>query len=98
MNSPRKTNRSLNKTPRYLNIFPAEMFLPWAGIGGGCFLGYQMFHFPGIWCAGFGVWGCATWWLFIGNEPWKQLSKLMKTPNWTTAQAKYQSSLRKNTK
>lgn len=91
MSKYRKANRSLGQQPKVINLIPADLAMPMIGVIAASILAYAWFEVPPLYCFGIAIWLSASWWIFAGDKPWLQISKLtIKTPFWGTAQSKYQ--------
>ncbi len=90
MSQLRKTNKAISQKPRLFNLIPAELALPMiAAIGAGILL-FSTFNLSPFICMGASFWIGSTYWIFVGDRHWLQMSKLLpKPPNWGTAQLKY---------
>lgn len=87
----RPINSLLGSRPSYGPI-PADLLLPWGAISFSLFiLCYSVLHLPVQWTIALIVWGCASWWIFAGNNGYRNLSKFIPTPKrWSRGYVRYQ--------
>jgi hypothetical protein len=87
----RPVNQSLGQQPS-LGPIPANLIAPSAVI----LLGFYLFlvvllRLKFAWFLLLSVWGIATWWVVVGEKPWKFTHKFVRVPDWTRGYVVYTS-------
>jgi hypothetical protein len=85
----RPINQSLGQQPS-LGPIPAHLLAPSAVI-------LVMFYLVIVvvlgltfaWFLLLSVWGVATWWVVVGERPWKFINKFVAVPDWTRGHVLY---------
>ena len=77
----RSVTPNLGAKPR-LGPVPAEMLLPWSGIGTGLLLFCQLLAVNWVWTTVLILGGISIWWILTGKAPWRFLSKFRPVPRW----------------
>lgn len=86
----RPINPLLGSRPSYGPI-PADLLLPWGAISVVLFLlGHSVLKLPHQWTGAMVIWGDASWWIFVGNRPYRNLSKFIPVPKrWSRSYVRY---------
>jgi energy-coupling factor transporter transmembrane protein EcfT len=92
----RPINQSLGQQPS-LGPIPAHLLAPSAVI-------LVMFYLVIVvvlsltfaWFLLSSVWGVATWWVVVGERPWKFINKFVAVPDWTRGYVLYTACLLKD--
>ena len=86
---PQKTDRKLGEKSKFGNFLNPELVFPYGCLNAIALL-LAYFEITDWFTAGFvGLWLCITWYLGVGVDAWKILSRLIKLPRWTSAQVRY---------